>query len=159
MASATGSVQVPAPQDLVWQALAILGPYCPVCDVSYRDPDGDDVVRMGRGARFVCMPGHAVDGSIGDAAAPQGEVIDWEPPRRVATRLELTPETWTTRIDLENIGAGQTRVTVTLTFRAKGGNRLRDRLRRRAVQRMIDDSLSATLSKVPDHVQLLFDRD
>ena len=158
MVSAEGSVQVQAPRVLVWQALAVLGPYCPVCDVSYRAPDGDrDALRMELGATFVCIPGHDVDESTGNASAPRGEVIDWDPPRRVGTRLELTLETWTTRIDLEDSGADQTRVTVTLTYRAKGGTRLSDRLQRRAVQRMIDESLSSTLSKVPDHVQLLFD--
>ena len=157
MASAAGSVQIPASRDLVWQALAVLGPYCPVCDVSYRAPDGDDAVRMGPGTRFVCIPGHDVAGLIGDASARWGEVIEWDPPRRVVTRLELTPETWTTRIDLEGGGAGPTRVTVTLTYRARGGTWLRDRLHRRAVQGMVDASLGSTLAKIPDHVQLLFD--
>lgn len=157
VASATGSLRVSAPRELVWQALAVLGPYCPVCDVSYRSPEGDGAARMGLGASFVCIPGHDVDGPIPDASAPRGEVTDWQPSRRVGTRLELIPETWTTRIELGDGGAGQTRVTVTLTYRARGGNRLTDRLQRRAVQRLVEDSLRSTLSKVPDHVHLLFD--
>ena len=156
-ASAAGGVQVPARRDLVWQALAVLGPYCPICDVSYRAPDGDDAGRMAPGTRFVCIPGHDVDGLIGDASARRGEVVEWDPPRRVVTRLELTPETWTTRIDLEDSPGGQTRVTVTLTYRARAGTWLRDRLHRRAVQSMVADSLGSTLAKIPDHVQLLFD--
>ena len=94
--TATGTREVPQAQAEVWRALAVLEPYCSVCDVSY-------VVEApaagpGLGTTFVCAPGR-LDGSPA-AGAPQGEIVAWEPPRLVATRLRLTPETWTTRIEL-----------------------------------------------------------
>ena len=155
--SATGSAQITAPRDLVWQALTVLGPYCPFCDVSYPTPEDDLGERLTRlGAGFICVPGHVVDVPLDEVATPRGEVIDWEPPRRVGTRLDLTAETWTTLVNLEDSAGGRTRVSALLTYQAKGGYRLAGRLERQAVRKLVESSLRSTLAKIPLHVQLLF---
>ena len=89
------------PRAEVWRALAVLEPYCAVCDVSY--VVGRRTPAPGVGTTFVCAPGR-LDGGPPPAGAPQGEIVDWEPRRLVTTRLVLTPETWTTRIELADTG-------------------------------------------------------
>ena len=58
--TATGSLQVPYPRGLVCRALAVMVPYCAVCDVTYlpasRAPDGPATM-TGGGATFTCLPG------------------------------------------------------------------------------------------------------
>ncbi len=144
--SATGKREVPFPRSQVWRALAVLEPYCAVCDVSY-------VVggSVGRGTTFVCVPGR-LDGATPRAGAPQGEIVDWTPPRLVTTRLELTPETWTTRIELADTDSGGTRVTMTITHEPTGGGRVVRRLQRGAVRRLVQRTVDAELDKVPAHV-------
>ncbi|MEX5720583.1 SRPBCC family protein [Geodermatophilus maliterrae] len=147
MTTASGSREVAAPRSRVWRALAVLEPYCAVCDVSYV-VDGE---RAGPGATFVCVPGQLAEGETPRAGAPRGEIVEWEPERVVATRLELTPETWTTRIELADADAGSTRVTVTLTHRPRRV-RLADRLSRSALQRMVQRTVDDELAKLPAHV-------
>ena len=118
--TATGTRDVPQPPVEVWRALAVLEPYCSVCDVSY--VLGDTPGAPGVGTTFVCAPG-LLDGAPPKAGAPQGEIVEWDPPRLVATRLQLTPETWTTRIELDRNGAGGTRVTMTITHEPTAGGR------------------------------------
>src|SRR3954467_11556393 len=67
--TATGSRDVPQPPALVWRALAVLEPYCSVCDVSYVLGDGPG--SPGLGTTFVCTPGR-LDGAPG-AGGPPGE--------------------------------------------------------------------------------------
>lgn len=55
----TGSREVPHERRQVWEALAVLEPYCAVCDVSYV-VDGRSA--PGRGTRFVAVPGRLDDG-------------------------------------------------------------------------------------------------
>jgi hypothetical protein len=110
--TASGSRELPHERRRVWEALAVLAPYCAVCDVSYvvegaGAPD--------RGTRFVCVPGRLDDGAQPPAGAPQGEIVEWVPRERVTTRLRLTPETWTTTIELADAGPGATRVTITVS--------------------------------------------
>jgi hypothetical protein len=134
----------------VWRALAVLSPYCAVCDVSY-------VVsgKPRKGTTFVCVPGHLGDEPPPEGS-PEGEILEWEPNRRVTTRLRLTPETWTTRIELADAGSDAgtdaTQVTVTLTYEPVGGNRLvhlaQRGVMRRTVQRMVDEELD----KLPAHI-------
>jgi hypothetical protein len=147
--TATGSREVPAARKTVWRALAVLSPYCAVCDVSY--------VVTGtprKGTTFVCVPGRLGDQPPAEAS-PQGEIVEWLPNRLVTTRLRLTPETWTTRIELADAGADATRVTITLTHEPVGGNRLvhlaQRATMRRTVQRMVDEELG----KVPAHIAQL----
>ena len=137
---------MPHPRTEVWRALAVLEPYCAVCDVSY-------VVSgpAGKGASFVCVPGR-LDGRTPDAGAPRGEIVEWEPKRRVTTRLELTPETWTTRIELEDAGEGATRVTVTVTHEPRSGSRLVQRLQRPGMQRLVQRTVDGELDKLPAHI-------
>src|SRR3712207_887037 len=97
--TASGTREVPYERDRVWRALAVLAPYCAVCDVSYVV---DGTATAGKGTRFVCVPGRLDDGQEPPAGAPRGEIVEWEPRRRVGTRLELTPETWTTRMELDD---------------------------------------------------------
>jgi polyketide cyclase/dehydrase/lipid transport protein len=146
--TASGTREVAAPRSRVWRALAVLEPYCAVCDVSY-------VVageRSGVGARFVCVPGRLDDDESPRDGAPRGEIVEWEPEQVVATRLELTPETWTTRIELADADAGATRVTITLTH-APRRPRLADRLARRAMQQLVQRTVDGELDKLPAHVE------
>jgi hypothetical protein len=146
--SASGTREVAAPRSRVWRALAVLEPYCAVCDVSY-------VVEgqaSGPGARFVCVPGRLADDETPRDGAPRGEIVEWEPERVVTTRLELTPETWTTRIELADAGDDATLVTITLTHAPKR-LRLADRLARRAMQQMTQRTVDGELAKLPAHVE------
>jgi hypothetical protein len=147
--TASGSCEVPQPRSDVWRALAVLEPYCAVCDVSYvlgETGRGPDV-----GTTFVCAPGR-LDGSAPAPGAPRGEIVGWEPELHVTTRLELTPETWTTRIDLADTAAGGTRVSITITHEPTSGGRVVRRLQRSAMRRLVQRTVDAELEKVPAHV-------
>jgi uncharacterized protein YndB with AHSA1/START domain len=146
--TATGARDVPQPPAEVWRALAVLEPYCSVCDVSY--VLGEDTAGPGVGTTFVCAPGR-LDGTPA-AGAPQGEILEWDPPRLVSTRLRLTPETWTTRIELADGPGGGTRVTMTITHEPTGGSRVVRTLQRRALRRLVQRTVDAELAKVPAHV-------
>jgi hypothetical protein len=98
------------------------------------------------------VPGRLDDGQAPQAGAPEGEIVEWRPRRAVTTRLELTPETWTTRIELDDAGGGGTRVTVTVGHEPRKKNRLTDRLLRSSVQRLVQSTVDGELAKVPDHV-------
>jgi hypothetical protein len=150
--TATGSREVPESRDVVWRALAVLAPYCPVCDVSYVVSGGSS---PGRGTRFVCVPGVLAEGEEPQAGAPEGEIVEWRPRRAVTTRLELTPETWTTRIELDDAGDGGSRVTITVDHEPRARNRLVDRLQRRALRRLVQQTVDGELAKIPDHVAQL----
>ncbi len=136
----------------MWRALAVLQPYCAVCDVSYVV---DGTGAPGRGTRFVCVPGRLDGEAEPPPGAPQGEIVEWEPGQRVTTRLELTPETWTTRIELADAGTGATRVTITVTYEPRGGGRLVRRLQRSASRQMVQRTVDGELDKLPQHVEHL----
>ena len=146
--SASGVREVPEPRADVWRALAVLEPYCAVCDVSYVI-DGAGPPRVG--TTFVCANGR-LDGAPPAAGAPQGEILDWVPKRLVTTRLVLTPETWTTRIELSDTEDGGTRVTMTITHEPTAGGRVVRRLQRGALRRLVQRTVDAELAKVPAHV-------
>lgn len=148
MTTASGTREVPFARQSVWRALTALTPYCPVCDVSYVVPAAGGVRT---GTRFVCAPGR-LDGAAPPAGAPEGEILEWEPRRRVTTRLDLTPETWTTRIELADAAGGGTRVTITVTHEPKGGSRIARRLQRNALQRMVQRTVDEELAKLPQHI-------
>jgi len=149
MTTASGSREVAFPRARVWQALAVLSPYCAVCDVSYVVSGSPTA---GPGTTFVCVPGRLEAGRAPAAGAPQGEIVEWVPKKVVATRLELTPETWTTRIELADAGPGTTRVTITLTHEAKRGARVVQRIQRGAMRRLVQRTVDAELDKLPAHV-------
>ena len=146
--SASGACEVPEPRAEVWRALAVLEPYCAVCDVSYVV---DGTTDPGVGTTFVCAPGR-LDGTSPAPGAPQGEIVDWIPPRLVTTRLVLTPETWTTRMELADSDSGGTRVSITITHEPTGGSRVVRRLQRGALRRLVQRTVDAELAKVPDHL-------
>lgn len=146
--TATGTCEVPESPTQLWRALAVLEPYCSVCDVTY--VLGGESGGPGVGTTFVCAPGRP-DGPPAPGA-PQGEIVEWEPPRAVTTRLRLTPETWTTRIELTGTGDGGTRVTMTVTHEPTGGSRVVRQLQRRAMRRLVQRTVDAELAKVPAHV-------
>ena len=150
--TATGSCEVPEPRSEVWRALAVLEPYCAVCDVSY--VLGDTAQAPDVGTTFVCAPGR-LDGAEPAAGAPRGEIVAWEPELHVTTRLELTPETWTTRIELADTAAGGTRVSITITHEPTGGGRLVRRLQRSGLRHLVQRTVDAELAKVPAHVERL----
>jgi hypothetical protein len=145
--TATGVREVPDGRRTVWQALAVLGPYCAVCDVSY-------VVRgTGAGTTFVCVPGRR-DGAEPGPEALRGEIVEWQPRRLVATRLRLPAETWTTRIELADTDGGGTRVTMALAHEPRGAGRLVERVQGRTRQRLVRRTLEAELDKIPAHIAL-----
>jgi hypothetical protein len=78
--------------------------------------------------------------------------VEWKPRRSVTTRLVLTPETWTTRIELADTETGGTRVTMTITHEPTGGGRVVRRLQRGALRRLVQRTVDAELDKVPAHV-------
>jgi hypothetical protein len=151
--TATGVRDVPQSPDQVWRALAVLEPYCSVCDVSY--VLGDAPGSPGVGTTFVCAPGR-LDGAPAPGA-PRGEIVEWDPPRLVTTRLRLTPETWTTRIELAPGDGGGTRVSMTITHEPAGGSRVVRRLQRGALRRLVQRTVDAELAKVPAHVERVAD--
>jgi hypothetical protein len=146
--TASGVREVPESRADVWRALAVLEPYCSVCDVSYVVESG---AAPGVGTAFVCAPGR-LDGAEPKPGAPRGEIVDWAPPRLVTTRLELTPEVWTTRIELADAPAGGTRVTMTITHEPTTGGRMLRRLQSSAVRRLVQRTVDAELEKVPAHI-------
>ncbi|TFV52915.1 SRPBCC family protein [Geodermatophilus sp. DF01-2] len=151
--TASGTREVPSERRRVWEALAVLAPYCAVCDVSY-------VVAgrgaPGRGTRFACVPGRLGDGAEPPAGAPQGEIVEWVPRERVTTRLRLTPETWTTTIELADAGPGATRVTITVSHEPRSDGRLTrrvaQRLMRGGVREMVQRTVDGELDRLPAHV-------
>ncbi len=147
--TATGSREVPQAPEEVWRALAVLEPYCSVCDVSYLVDGG--APSPGLGTTFVCTPGR-LDGAPA-AGAPRGEIVEWEPPRLVATRLQLTPETWTTRVELAGAPGGGTRVSMTITHEPTRGGGVVRRLQRGGLRRLVQRTVDAELAKVPAHVE------
>src|SRR3954453_3828239 len=148
VASGGGALSVPEPRAEVWRALAVLEPYCAVCDVSYvlGDAGTPDV-----GTTFLCAPGR-LGGAPPAAGSPRGEIVDWQPSRLVTTRLVLTPETWTTRIELADTATGGTRATMTITHEPTGGGRVVRRLQRGALRKLVQRTVDAELEKVPAHV-------
>ena len=148
--TASGTREVPYDRGRVWQALAVLAPYCAVCDVSYVV---DGAGAPGRGTRFVCVPGRLDDGEEPPGGAPQGEITEWVPRQRVATRLELTPETWTTTIELADAAPGATLVTITVSHEPRTGGRLTQRLMRSGVRQMVQRTVDGELDKLPQHVE------
>jgi len=146
--TASGTREVPFPRARVWEALAVLRPYCAVCDVSYVV---EGSATAGTGTTFVCAPGR-LEGRAPAEGAPRGEIVEWVPQAVVGTRLELTPETWTTRIELADAADAGTRVTVTLTHEARGGSRLVQLVQRGALRRLVQQTVDAELDKLPAHV-------
>ena len=145
LTEATGSREVPQPPRQVWQALAVLQPYCAVCDVSYV------VTGRGVGTTFVCVPGR-LDGAEPPATALRGEIVDWAPPRVVTTRLVRAGETWTTRMELAGTPAGGTRVDLRLTREAAGSSRLVRAVQRRSAERLVQRTVDAELDRLPAHL-------
>ena len=79
MTTASGTREVPFARPHVWRALTALTPYCPVCDVSYvfsETPDDKSAATIGKGTRFVCVPGQ-LDGVPPPSNAANGEVVEW----------------------------------------------------------------------------------
>src|SRR3954470_10537825 len=149
MKTATG-VRTPAQsQAWYWGALAVVESYYSVPGVSYLV--GEVPGGLGVGTTFVCAPGR-LDGGSPAAGAPRGEILDWDPPRLVSSRLVLTPETWTTRIELSDAEGGGTRVAITVTHEPTSGSRVVRRLQRGAMQRLVQRTVDAELDKVPAHV-------
>ena len=153
MTTASGTREVPFARQAVWQALTTLTPYCPVCDVSYVFPEGTGDganATMGEGTRFVCVQGR-LDG-VPPRDAVSGEVVEWVAQRCIGTRLKLAAESWQTRIELADAAGGSTQVAITATHEPTGGNRLLHSLRRKAMQRMVQQTVDSELAKLPDHV-------
>lgn len=145
---AQGTRRVPFSRHRVWQAVAVLRPYCAVCDVTYvvNGPS------TSRGTEFVCTPGR-LDGQAPPAGAPHGRVTAWEPEHRVGTRLELTGEVWVTTIELVDGPDQSTDVTISLSHEPLSGGLLQRRRQRKAVRKVAEDTIDSELGKVADHVR------
>lgn len=143
-AEAVGSRELPQEPRRVWEAVAVLQPYCAVCDVSYR------VSGRGRGATFACLPGRA-DEQVDASAGTRGEIEEWRPPRRVTTRLERGGETWTTRLELTGTRSGGTLVTMSVRC-TPAGSGLVGVLQRRSLQRLVERTLATELDRLPAHL-------
>jgi len=141
---ATGSRELPDAPARVWEALAVLRPYCAVCDVSYV------LSGSGRGSTFVCVPGR-VDGGAPSANGIRGEIVEWAPPGRVTTRIERSGEVWTTRLELTATAGGGTGVSVTLRCEPTGSAMVAA-LQRRSLQRLVERTLQGELARLPEHV-------
>ncbi|CCH87371.1 conserved protein of unknown function [Modestobacter italicus] len=144
---ARGERRVPFSRARVWRALAVLRPYCAVCDVSYVV----DGASTKRGTEFVCVPGR-LDGQRPPGGAPRGRVVEWEPEHRVATRLELTPEVWVTTVELADAPDGSTDVAVTLTHEPLTGGLFQRRRQRKGIRTVAQETVESELAKVADHV-------
>lgn len=144
---ARGTRRVPFSRARVWQALAVLRPYCAVCDVTYV-VEGTSTAK---GTEFVCAPGR-LDGQALPGGAPRGRVVEWEPEHRVGTRLELTPEVWVTTIELSDAPDKGTDVAITLTHEPTSGGLLKRRRQRKAVRKVAADTIESELGKIADHV-------
>lgn len=153
MATATGTREFPYSRQRVWRSLTDMTSYCPVCDVSYvfDDSTSGGGQAIGMGSRFVCVPGR-LEGREPPPNAVAGEIVEWAEQRRVGTRLELASETWQTRIELGDVDPGSARVTVTVTREPKGGSRLLHSLQRRAMQRLVQQTVNSELAKLPNHI-------
>jgi hypothetical protein len=152
--TASGVREVPQPRAEVWRALAVLEPYCAVCDVSYvlaATGGGPDV-----GTTFVCAPGR-LDGAEPAAGSPRGEIVAWEPEVLVTTRQVLTPEIWTTSLEFADTASGGTRVSIAITHEPTGGGRVVRRLQRSALRRLVQRTVDAELETVPAHVARVID--
>lgn len=99
----------------------------------------------------MCVAGR-LEGRRTAATAPQGEIVAWDPPRLVATRLELTAEVWITRIELTGTATGGTQVTITLSHQPRGGSRLVRRLQQPGIQRLAERTVTDELRKLPEHI-------
>lgn len=154
MTAASGTREVSFPHRQVWRALTSATPYCPVCDVSYvfADAGEPDPPPLGLGTRFVCAPGR-LEGAAPPRDAPRGEVVTWDPERRIGTRLETAAETWDTDIRIDDAEQESTRVTVTITREPKGGNRLVHRFQQQAMRRLVQRMVESELAKLPAHVR------
>jgi hypothetical protein len=84
-----------------------------------------------------------------------GTILEWRPGRVVVTRLQLTPETWTTRIELADADQGGTSVTMTLTHEPVGGGRLARWAQKRAREQLVRRTVDDELAKVPAHLAAL----
>ncbi|NEK93368.1 SRPBCC family protein [Modestobacter muralis] len=144
---AEGARRVPYVRSRVWRALAVLQPYCAVCDVSYVV----DGAATKQGTEFVCVPGRLDDQSP-PGGAPRGRIVEWKPEHRVATRLELTPEVWVTTIELADAPDESTDVSITLTHEPLAGGLLRRRRQRKTVRKVAQGTIESELDKVADHV-------
>ncbi|WP_409332014.1 SRPBCC family protein [Trujillonella humicola] len=150
----TRSREIAHPRPLIWRALTELRPYCAVCDVSYVfEPAGEEEPRgLDLGVSFTCVSGR-LDGAEPPSTAPRGEITDWEEGTCFASRLELTPESWLTRVHLQDADNGGTVVTITLTWHPKVGSRLVHLTQRRSLQRLLEETVELELARVPDHVR------
>ena len=153
MSTARGARDVPVGRELVWTALSRPTTYCAVCDVSYVfDAAAAAAGRpLGPGSRFVCASGR-LDGAQPPPDAMAGEIVEWAEGRCIGTRLERGSESWQTRIELDEVEPGSTRVTITVTRGPEGGSRLLGGLRRRAMQQMVQRTVDSELDKLPDHI-------
>lgn len=149
--TASGSRQMPVSRAQAWRALAVIKPYCAVCDVTYTVV-GDPGESAGKGTRFACSPGRRTS-QPPRAEPPAWEITEWKLHERAVTHLSLTSEVWTTDIAFGDAGPGGTTVTITVTHEATTGTRWARWARQPGNTRMVRRIVDSELAKLPAHIQ------
>lgn len=155
MTRASGSREVAYPVDHVWQAMATLLPYCPVCDVSaiLESPE-----ELGVGTEFRAFPGwvdeHA-DAAPAVGGGTPGEIVDWLPNESVSTCLEAANETVVVRVDMATASPDTTLVTITVEVTPHPSSRLAAAMARTSYAKMARRTVEGEIEKLPAHLALL----
>ncbi len=152
--------EVAYPVEHVWQAMATLLPYCPVCDVSavVTSPGS-----LQAGTEFRAFSGRRTertDGTpAGDAGASAdgmpGEIIDWSPQQSVATRLEAGSETVVVRVEMSSASPDTTLVTISVEVTPHLRSRIAAAMSRSSYARMARRTVEGEIAKLPAHLALL----
>ncbi len=151
-ASAVREVAYPAED--VWSAMAILLPYCSVCDVSVAvDSPGD----LGAGTKFRAFSGRAgqTDGKPTAEGGMAGEIVDWSPQHSVATRLDATDETVVVRVEMAPASPDTTLVTISVEVTPHLRSRMAAAMSRSSHARMARRTVEGEIEKLPAHLALL----
>lgn len=157
--TATATREVAYPVGRVWQAMATLLRYCPVCDVSaIVDSPGD--LRIG--TTFRAFRGRAaaeLESVAGGADGMPGEIVDWAPQRSVATRLDTGGETVRVSVEMAAASPDTTLVTISVDVRPRSHSRLAALMTRSSYARMAKSTVEGEIRKLPAHLALLEDHD
>ncbi len=153
--TASGSREVAYPVEHVWQAMAALLPYCPVCDVS-AILDGPGDLRIG--TTFRAFPGRVYERpdeiSAVEGGTP-GEIVHWSPHEVVATRLEAGNETVVVQVEMAAASPDTTLVTISVGVTPQGQSRLAKAMARSSYARMARRTVEGEIEKLPAHLALL----
>lgn len=153
--TASGCREVAYPVEHVWQAMATLLPYCPVCDVSAM-LDGPGELHIG--TTFRAFPGRVYERpdeiSAAEGGTP-GEIVHWSLHEVVATRLEAGNETVVVQVEMAAASPDTTLVTISVGVTPQGQGRLAKAMARTSYARMVRRTVEGEIEKLPAHLALL----